>query len=58
MAKHGTEPIIKNGQLIGTQRIERKEVLKRKIKKAGNWNKSMEKLTTKELTSFCGNKNK
>ena len=54
MGKHSYENEYKDGKVIKRIRIERKETLIAKIKKAGNWKFSMRKLTTKYLTSYCG----
>lgn len=56
MAKFEDKTIIKDGRPLRI-RVGRKELLIEKIQKAGNWNRKLRKLTTKELTSYCGKGN-
>ena len=53
MAKHIFRNVVEQGRTF-RRKIERRQVLIGKIKKAGNWVEAMNKLTTKVLTSYCG----
>jgi len=54
MPKHKMVPLYKGDILVHWEKIERKDVLIEKIKKAGNWERKMAHMKTKQLTSFCG----